>query len=78
MQVPYDENEQLLASHTIATAQNAGWIWDIGLTHRRGVGHVYSSKFLSDDEAEQNLRDYLGDAANGLTARKISFESGYR
>jgi len=78
MQVPYDENEQLLASHTIATAQNAGWIWDIGLTHRRGVGHVYSSKFLSDDEAEQNLRNYLGDAANGLTARKISFESGYR
>ncbi|MEI8641168.1 tryptophan 7-halogenase [Pseudoalteromonas sp. Hal099] len=45
MQVPYDEGDESLASHTIATAQNAGWIWDIGLTHRRGVGHVYSSKF---------------------------------
>jgi tryptophan halogenase len=78
MQVPYAEGDESLASHTIATAQNAGWIWDIGLTHRRGVGHVYSSKFLSDDEAEQNLRNYLGDAAEGLTARKISFESGYR
>ena len=78
MQVPYDEGDESLASHTIATAQNAGWIWDIGLTHRRGVGHVYSSKFLSDEEAEQNLRNYLGDAAKGLTARKISFESGYR
>ncbi|MEI8641167.1 tryptophan 7-halogenase [Pseudoalteromonas sp. Hal099] len=33
---------------------------------------------LSDEEAEQNLRNYLGDAAKGLTARKISFESGYR
>ena len=78
MQVPYDEGDESLASHTIATAQNAGWIWDIGLTHRRGVGHVYSSKFLSDEEAEQNLRNYLGDAAKGLTVRKISFESGYR
>ncbi|MBQ4832599.1 tryptophan 7-halogenase [Pseudoalteromonas sp. MMG010] len=78
MQVPYDENQPLLASHTIATAQNTGWIWDIGLTHRRGVGHVYSSKFISDEEAEINLRRYLGDAAKGLTARKITFESGYR
>ena len=78
MQVPYESDSSPVACHTIATAQNAGWIWDIGLTSRRGVGHVYSSRFLSDDEAEQNLRDYLGDAAEGLTARKISFGSGHR
>ncbi|MFQ3198112.1 MAG: tryptophan halogenase [Paraglaciecola sp.] len=78
MQVPYSQENCPIACHTIATAQNAGWIWDIGLTHRRGVGHVYSSEYLSDDEAEANLRHYLGDAAVGISARKISFESGHR
>jgi tryptophan halogenase len=78
MHVPYENESSPIACHTIATAQNAGWIWDIGLTHRRGVGHVYSSDYLSDDEAEANLRDYLGSAAEGLHARKITFESGHR
>ncbi|MEM8548353.1 MAG: tryptophan halogenase family protein [Pseudomonadota bacterium] len=78
LQVPYAEGDRGLACHTIATAQNAGWIWDIGLTHRRGVGHVYASEFLSDAEAEQNLRTYLGPAAEGLEPRLIRFGSGYR
>ncbi len=78
LQVPYQSEDDPLACHTIATAQNAGWIWDIGLTHRRGVGHVYANDYLSDDEAEENLRNYLGDAMNGLEPRKISFKSGHR
>ena len=38
-----------IASQTIATAQPQGWIWDIGLPTRRGVGHVYSSAHTTDD-----------------------------
>lgn len=78
MQVPYESAQSPMACHTIATAQNAGWLWDIGLTSRRGVGHVYSSEYLSDDEAETNLRNYLGAAADGLEPRKIKFGSGHR
>ncbi|MEL7537712.1 MAG: tryptophan halogenase family protein [Pseudomonadota bacterium] len=78
MQVPYASADSPLACHTVATAQNVGWIWDIGLTHRRGVGHVYSSAFMNDDEAEANLRRYLGPAGNGLDARRIKFRSGHR
>ncbi len=78
MQVPYESADSPLATHTIATGQNAGWIWDIGLSHRRGVGHVYSSAFTSDDEAEDNLRRYIGAAADDLSARKIGFRSGHR
>lgn len=81
MQVPYENDEQPLACHTIATAQNTGWIWDIGLTHRRGLGHVYAGDHLSDDEAEHNLTAYIkrtsGTAPPG-GARKISFAAGYR
>lgn len=78
LHVPYDDESSPIASHTIATGQNAGWIWDIGLTHRRGVGHVYSSEYLSDDEAEANLRKYLGGAAKDVVPRKIKFDSGHR
>jgi len=77
VQIPYANPNQPIASHTIATAQNAGWIWDIGLTHRRGVGHVYSSQFLSDDQAYQNLQSYLN-VTSDIDARKIQFNSGYR
>ncbi|MDM7859224.1 tryptophan 7-halogenase [Alteromonas sp. ASW11-36] len=76
--VPYESASDPIASHTIATAQNAGWIWDIGLTHRRGVGHVYSSKFLNDDEAEANLRRYIGETSHDISVRKIGFKSGHR
>ncbi|MDO7084791.1 tryptophan halogenase family protein [Pseudocolwellia sp. AS88] len=77
MQVPYENDDDPVATHTIATAQNTGWIWDIGLTHRRGVGHVYSSKYITDDEAENNLRTYLGKAGEGISCRKISYKPGY-
>jgi len=78
MQVPYDNEDDPLATHTIATAQNCGWIWDIGLTHRKGIGHVYSSKFMTDEEAESNLRSYIGKSAEGLTAKKLCFSPGHR
>lgn len=78
LQVPYQTPESPIASHTLSTAQAAGWIWDIGLPTRRGVGHVYSSAHISQDAAEQALRDYVGPAAKDLTTRKIDIRSGYR
>lgn len=78
IQVPYADAHDPIACHTIATAQEAGWIWDIGLTTRRGIGHVYSSRFTDDEAAEKVLRNYIGPQADGLDVKKIKFESGYR
>ncbi|MFT7009284.1 MAG: tryptophan halogenase [Colwellia sp.] len=78
VQVPYAHENDPIASHTISTAQEAGWIWDIGLYHRRGVGHVYSSNHTSEDEATQRLADYVGPAIKNLSIRKIPIHSGHR
>src|SRR6202012_1630109 len=39
VQVPYDAEDSPIVSHTVSTAQKHGWIWDIGLKTRRGVGY---------------------------------------
>ena len=78
VQVPYEHEDAPIASHTISTAQSAGWIWDIGLPTRRGTGHVFSSAHVSDDEAERELRAYLGPVADGLPVRKLSIRAGHR
>ena len=49
LQVPYPDDDSPIASQTLSTAQSSGWIWDIGLPTRRGIGHVYSSAHISDD-----------------------------
>ncbi len=78
IQVPYDRPNAPIASHTISTAQSAGWIWDIGLPTRRGVGHVFSSSHIDVDAAEQELRAYLGDAGRDLPVRRLSIKAGHR
>lgn len=82
VQVPVPERSAI-ASQTIGTAHRSGWIWDIGLASRRGIGCVYSSQHLGDADAEAVLRDYL--AANAafadadqLNFRQLSFRSGHR
>ncbi|KQN90961.1 tryptophan halogenase [Sphingomonas sp. Leaf231] len=78
MQVPYADPDDPVTCHTVATAQDAGWIWDIGLWTRRGIGHVYSSAHISDDQAEAALRRYVGPAAEELSARTLRIEAGHR
>jgi glycine/D-amino acid oxidase-like deaminating enzyme len=81
-QVPYAQATARVASQTISTAQQSGWIWDIGLPTRRGVGYTYSSQHATDDQAEQTLRAYLrGSGApdpESVAVRRIAFQPGHR
>ena len=83
LQVPYYEDDTQIASTTQSTAQSSGWIWDIGLPSRRGVGYTYSSSHTSDQQIQDDLITYvaksIGQArAKQLSPRKISFTPGHR
>ncbi len=78
VQIPYENEASPIASHTISTAQQAGWIWDIGLIHRRGVGHVYSSRHTTEEKALAELNNYVGPSFDESTVRKIGIRSGHR
>jgi tryptophan 7-halogenase len=82
VQVPV-ASDAPVAAQTIGTAHAAGWLWDIALPTRRGVGCVYASTYMSDDEAECVLRDYLSAKAPDATARdlnvrRLTFRTGHR
>jgi tryptophan halogenase len=78
LQIPYDTPDAPMASHTISTAQAAGWIWDIGLPTRRGTGYVYSSRHSSEEQARETLLRYVGPEHKDKVARKIAIRSGHR
>ncbi len=77
VQAPYGADRPILP-YTVADAQTAGWIWDIGLYSRRGIGHVYSSKHMSEDEATTALEKYVGADFKNLSPRKLKIPCGHR
>ncbi len=70
-----------IASVTVGTAHQAGWLWDIGLPTRRGIGCVYSSRFIDDDGARAILDRYIGERlpqGSDYAVRAIAFPTGHR
>ncbi|MEW5249514.1 tryptophan halogenase family protein [Microbulbifer discodermiae] len=80
-QVAYAQEDSPIASCTHSSARDAGWVWDIGLPSRRGIGYTYSSAHSGDAQAEQVLRDYIQRGGGGdllSEPRQIRFNPGYR
>ncbi len=62
--------------YTQAIAHDAGWQWRIPLQHRMGAGIVYSSGYLSRDEAHHRLISTVGEPL--IEPFDIKFRGGVR
>lgn len=78
VQVPHEAPDTPIRPFTTSTAKANGWIWDIGLEQRRGVGYVYSSKYTDESEAQRVLMEYVGPAGHDLSSRTLAMRVGYR
>ena len=82
VQVPVEAGSPI-ASQTVGTAHEAGWLWDIALPTRRGIGCVYSSRFIDDERAAELLDAYIAEHLphadrSQLRPRKLAFPTGHR
>ena len=83
VQVPHAQESSEIESCTLGTAQSSGWVWDIALPTRRGIGYVHSSDFISEDAASEELYQYLQKSGCAMpkhefAPRKISFSPNKR
>ena len=58
-QIPYIDAEREMESVTNCTAIDAGWVWNIPTWSRIGTGYVYSSRYATPEQAEQQFRAHL-------------------
>ena len=60
---------------TRATAMKSGWMWRIPLIERIGAGYVFSSEFTTEQQAIDEVEQYLGFEIE--PQRTLTFEPGH-
>ena len=61
--VYYEDKEKQYHPYTNCKAVENGWIWNIPLWSRMGIGYVYSDKYINDmdavDQLAKNINNYM-------------------
>jgi tryptophan halogenase len=73
--VEYDDIENQMVPYTNCTGLSSGWVWEIPTWSRKGMGYVYSSKFISDDDAKKEFIRFIG---KNTETRIVDIVSGVR
>lgn len=71
----YTNPQEQCHPYTKATAMNSGWMFTIPTYKSIGNGYVYSSKFISPEDAEQELRNKIGEFV--APAKHLKMKCGY-
>jgi len=69
-----DINKDNYINYTLAWAQKYGWMWQIPTQERVGAGYVYCDKFITPDQAQEEIENVLGHKIE--PRRDIKFDSG--
>lgn len=72
---PWERTTEPILPYTTAEAMDAGWAWQIEHEHHINRGYVYSSRFISDDEAAAEFLRKNPKASKA--ARVVKFRSGF-
>jgi tryptophan halogenase len=73
---PYKDKEKELKLYTNSVALDYGWVWEIPTWERIGTGYNYSSKYISDEEALKEFKEYLGPVADEMEFKHIKMRNG--
>jgi tryptophan halogenase len=55
-----NKDDTQINNYTKVTAKKYGWLWDIPLQHRKGMGYVYCDEFITPDKAQEEIEKDLG------------------
>ncbi len=63
--------------YTEAVAMKYGWMWIIPLQSRYGCGYVFNSDMIDDEQAKQEIIDFLGYEPEWPREKSFAWEPGY-
>lgn len=74
--IPYKDKKTEMEPYSRLYTMNSGWLWKTPIYDRIGSGYVYSSKHISDEDAEKEFREFH----NGYDGKvlKINMRIGTR
>ena len=71
-----DLDDEDIVSATVVTSGEAGWYWQIDTPGIRDLGYVYSSEYLSEEEALEEFVETRDEPIDPDDVRYYRFESG--
>ncbi|MDN5939104.1 MAG: tryptophan 7-halogenase [Salinisphaera sp.] len=75
---PYPDGMKVLPSEVYSGALKYGWLWKIPLADAMSFGYVYGSAFVSADDAEAEVREFIGATDPAIQARHLKIRVGSR
>ena len=76
VKVGYTDKSTEMTNHTVCTALDNGWVWQAPLTTRLGTGYNFCDKFISEEDALKEFKEYLGDRPLLSEPRLIKWRNG--
>ena len=77
MPVAYIDAHREMTPRTGAKAMSSGWMWNIPLYSTMINGYVYDSRFITDEEAESEMRADIGDRVKDIKPFIIPINTGH-